>query len=210
MKISILISIKLLASVLLLALFFLSIIQTVEAQTTGTFTDPRDRETYTTITIEDPLAGIKVTWMSQNLRYRIANSWAYDNQERYEKKLGRLYTWQAAIGACPAGWRLPSDADWSALINKFGGNRYASSALKGTKGWNNNGNGTNISGFSALPGGHRDLNGIFQKIGDEGFWWSATEDGSNTAWSRLLFYGDGVGRRNLLKNTAISVRCLRD
>ena len=197
------------ASVLLLAFFFITCLQNAKAQTTGTFTDPRDGETYATIEIEDPLVG-KVTWMAQNLRFLTADSWAYDNKEKYVQNLGRLYTWWAAIKACPAGWRLPDVADWEALINAFGGDKNAN-VLKSTSGWTNGGNGSNTSGFSGLPGGYRSLYGEFSNLGSVGVWWSSAEFNNEDAWYlNLSNYRGDVYRDDSYKENGLSVRCLRD
>jgi uncharacterized protein (TIGR02145 family) len=93
------------------------------AQTTGTFTDPRDGEVYKTITIEDPLTGTNITWFAENLRYQTPKSWTYENNPKYLKTLGRLYHYDALASACPRGWRVPTNADWNALINEFGGEK---------------------------------------------------------------------------------------
>jgi uncharacterized protein (TIGR02145 family) len=198
------------ASVLLLAFFFITCLQNAKAQTTGTFTDPRDGETYATIEIEDPLVG-KVTWMAQNLRFLTADSWAYDNKKKYVQNLGRLYTWWAAIKACPAGWRLPDVADWEALINAFGGDKNAN-VLKSTSGWTNGGNGSNTSGFSGLPGGNRSMDGVFYGLGSVGAWWSSSEKSNLFEWNPALNYYNGLFYRNYYYNEkdGLSVRCLRD
>jgi uncharacterized protein (TIGR02145 family) len=106
-----------------------------------------------------------------------------DKKEANCQKYGRLYGWDAAMKACPAGWRLPTNNDWNALINFAGGEKAAGKKLKSKAGWNNNGNGTDDFGFSALPGGNyqagenRDtgewMEGGFP-IGECGSWQSAT------------------------------------
>jgi len=175
------------------------------------FIDPRDNEKYKIITIEDPLLGINIQWFAENLRFKTPNSWSYDNDEKYVKALGRLYTWDAAHKACPSGWRLPNERDWDLLINKYGGEVLAGKALKSTKGWDNNGNGTNESGFTGLPGGRRNANGSFSDLGGHGYWWSSTEDSSTSAWYRYMGSGNGhVFRHNYGKASGFSVRCLRD
>jgi uncharacterized protein (TIGR02145 family) len=197
------------ASVLLLTVFFITCLYQAKAQGSGTFTDPRDGETYATIEIEDPLVG-KVTWMAQNLRFLTADSWAYDNKEKYVQNLGRLYTWWAAIKACPAGWRLPDVADWEALINAFGGDKNAN-VLKSTSGWTNGGNGSNTSGFSGLPGGNRSMDGVFYGLGSVGAWWSSSEYNYLNAWNLILYDDFGNVYRNYYsKGDGLSVRCLRD
>ena len=185
--------------------------ETPTVQTEGDiFTDPRDGETYKTITLEDSLKCTKVMWLAENLRFKTENSWAYDNDEGYVKILGRLYTWDAAKQACPPGWRLPSERDWDLLIQSFGGGG-ACHAFKSTKGWYGNGNGDNKSGFTALPGGIRDNNGSFGSIGYFGYWWSAAENGARCAWSRGMNYHTGNQQRSSSnKELGISVRCVRD
>ncbi|HOG37272.1 MAG TPA: FISUMP domain-containing protein, partial [Paludibacteraceae bacterium] len=72
-------------------------------------------------------------------------------------------------------------------------------------------NGTNESGFSALPGGYRDVDGTFFNIGSFGYWWSATENYAYNAWSRNMTYDiSNVYRLNYYKEVGFSVRCVRD
>ena len=73
------------------------------------------------------------------------------------------------------------------------------------------GNGSNVSGFSGLPGGYRFFNGSFFNFGNYGYWWSSTEYGTSSAWYRLLKYSSGHAKRLFnLKPNVFSVRCLRD
>ncbi len=148
--------------------------QGAHAQTTGTFTDSRDGQTYKTISFENALLGTSITWMAQNLNYKATDSYAYDNNESYRKALGLLYTWEAAKKACPSGWHLATDSEWSMLVSEFGGTDKAGEALKSSKGWNENGNGTNSSGLNVLPSGGRSRDGSFFDIGETGFFWSPT------------------------------------
>lgn len=71
--------------------------------TTGTFTDPRDGQTYATVEIGNQ------TWFAQNLNYETSNSWTYIDDPANGDIYGRLYTWEAALNACPSGWHLPGD-----------------------------------------------------------------------------------------------------
>jgi uncharacterized protein (TIGR02145 family) len=73
------------------------------------------------------------------------------------------------------------------------------------------GNGTNSSGFTGFSGGYRgDLwNGGY--VGEDGIWWSSSEDNSGAAWQRHLYYGTAaMSRGNFSKHYGLSVRCLRD
>jgi hypothetical protein len=79
------------------------------------FTDPRDGEVYDVKKVGN------LTWMKENLRFDVPNaSWCFDDDEENCAELGRLYTFQAALKACPAGWRLPTDSDWLDLEKALG------------------------------------------------------------------------------------------
>jgi len=150
-------------------------------------------------------------WMKTNLNVETADSWCYDNDPINCDKYGRLYTWEAAKRACQLdGKRLPTRAEWEALVKAAGGADIAGKKLKARSGWYNNGNGTDDYGFSALPGGHRNSNGYFSGAGFEGFWWTATEGGSDDAYYRLMSgSGDGVYESSN-EDDGYSVRCVQD
>lgn len=122
---------------------------------TDSFTDPRDGQTYRTVKIGNQV------WMAENLNYRTDDSYCYDDEPANCRKYGRLYTWKAALNACPSGWHLPSYEEFETLFAAVGGKGVAGKALKSTSGWYNNDNGTDVYGFSALPAGVRDTNGDF-------------------------------------------------
>jgi uncharacterized protein (TIGR02145 family) len=127
---------------------------------------------------------------------------------------GRLYNWYAvtnAAGLCPTGWHVPTDAEWTALETHLGGASGAGAAMKASSSDSPAWNGTNSSGFSALPGGYRTYdNGNFANLGNYGDWWSSSPSGSD-AWNRNLFSGSsGVTRYHNYVRYGFSVRCLRD
>ena len=182
-------------------------------QSTSTFTDSRDGHTYKTVSFKNPLTGATVTWMAENLNYKMPGSYAYDEKESNRKELGLLYTWEAAKKACPQGWHLATDSEWSMLVTKFGGTDNAGTSLKSTVGWDDNGNGTNSSGFNALPGGMRRPDGSVSLFkGSLGYWWtSSPTDKEGRAWSWNLHYGRSkVFRFDGDVSNGISVRCVRD
>ena len=173
---------------------------------TSSMTDA-DGNTYNTV-----LIGTQC-WMAENLNYETADSWWYDNSATSGDVYGRLYNWDAALTACPDGWHLPTDTEWTTLTDYLGGENVAGVKLKDTTTthWNPPNPGTNSSGFTALPGGHRNISGYFYSRGNSGSWWSATEDGPNYSWRRALFLGgEGVLRNLNFKSYGYSVRCLRD
>jgi uncharacterized protein (TIGR02145 family) len=174
-----------------------------------TLTDNRDGQVYRTVRIGN------LTWMAENLNFTTSDSWCYDNNPTNCAIYGRLYTWDAAMSACPAGWRLPTRADWDDLVSAAGGWLVAGRNLKSQTGWIDGGFGvlpnTDAHGFSALPGGYRWGVGYFDYVGWIGNWWSATEGGASLAWVRGMGSGNDVvdeGYDN--KSNGVSVRCSRD
>ncbi len=140
----------------------------------------------------------------------------YENNTANGTSYGKLYNWYAvndARGLAPNGFHIPTDAEWTILTNYLGGELQAGSKMKSTTGWNNNGNGTNTSGFAGLPGGFRNDGGEFLNIGVNGCWWSSSENltSSSWCWYRVLFYYNGnINRYSNLKPYGLSVRCLKD
>ena len=138
----------------------------------------------------------------------------YDNNPANGAKYGKLYNWYAvndSRGLAPKGWHVPTDEEWTQLTDYLGGEVVAGDKMKSKTGWNENGNGTNSSGFSGLPGGYRGTKGAFDFIGDYGTWWSSSKYLTYVAWVRSLYYDYGnVSRYDLYKVKGFSVRCLRD
>ncbi len=204
---------------------------TIPEPTSGTFTDDRDNKVYKWVKIGDQV------WMAENLAYlpsvnMVADGsedaagsyyyvYGYDGTSVAAAKAtanyttyGVLYNWTAARNSCPAGWHLPSDAEWTELTDYLGGYSVAGGKLKetGTTHWNSPNTGaTNETGFTALPGGSRGEDGTFNYVGSHGLWWSATENNATTAWRRTMDYDTSDVRRGLFKKgLGFSVRCVRD
>ena len=170
------------------------------------FTDSRDGQTYRTVKIGNQI------WMAENLNYKTEEgSWCYVDREKNCEKYGRLYTWEAAKKACPAGWHLPTEEEFSELYQFVGGTRVAAKKLKSKSGWEYNGNGLDDYGFSVLPAGSRPYFGSFDGEGKVAYFWSASEDYSNYAWYESFGFGyENVFRNSLNKVSWHSVRCLKD
>ena len=138
----------------------------------------------------------------------------YDNDPANGKKYGKLYNWYAvndARGLTPKDWHVPTDAEWTTLTDYLGGEDVAGTKMKSTNGWNENGNGTNTSGFAGLPGGVRGSLGPFGLVGGVGNWWSFAESGADRVWCRFLFEDVGsVLRGYSFEWAGFSVRCLGD
>lgn len=155
----------------------------------------------------------------------------YDNDPSNGEKYGKLYNWYAvndSRGLAPKGWHIPSDAEWTTLTDNLGGKYAAATQMKATKGsdyygyWKDDGDGTNESGFSGLPGGFRNSlfsysetsvlkPSTFSLLGISGYWWSSTESETDSAWNRDLYYlYNIVYRDNYGKEKGFSVRCIKD
>jgi uncharacterized protein (TIGR02145 family) len=159
------------------------------------------------------------TWMAENLNYNVSGSKCYGeggqvcNSEVQANcnKYGRLYDWSTAMTACPSGWHIPSHEEWKTLIDFVGDPETAGTKLKATSGWASYSGvpaGTDIYGFSALPGGYSSSDGSFNYgLRRHGYWWSS----SDWYWTmdnhreQFGWYSDSDAKKRLY-----SVRCLKD
>ncbi|MBC8311343.1 MAG: hypothetical protein H8E72_03495 [Candidatus Marinimicrobia bacterium] len=68
-----------------------------------------------------------------------------------------------------------------------------------------------VATISAFPGGYRNNNGNYNNMGNNGYFWSSSENNSNNGWNRKLNYNNSdVNRNNNNKQNGFSVRCLGD
>ncbi len=144
---------------------------------------------------------------------------------------------------CPKGWHIPTDAEWTTLTdyltahgfnydgsaaataapgttpeNRIGkalasSTGWLSSAIEGSVGNTDFADKRNAVGFNAQPGSARNEVGQFTQMGVGGFWWTSTENSSNTnnAYGRSLlnsYYSLNTGVAN--KMCGFSVRCVKD
>jgi uncharacterized protein (TIGR02145 family) len=156
-----------------------------------------------------------------------------DNDISWKDSYGALYNWYTTVdtsGLCPSGWHVASNDEWTVLTDYIGGEvsphgdelkscRQENSPLGGDCNtnehprWNEDDTyyGTDIYGFSGLPGSYRTNNGTFINIGNSGYWWSSTEYSTNNAWNRKLSsYMGYIDRFWTYKRSGRSVRCLHD
>lgn len=150
---------------------------------------------------------------------------------------GVLYNYKAASSACPSGWHLPTDDEWTSMeiylqnsgfnadetpdndLNRMTGNYTAKSLSSGTMWSNSSINNTvgsdadlnNASSFSALPGGYRGVEGGFYGLGKDAYWWTSTSAGSGEAYVRSVGYtNDGMKNEAYPYGNGYSVRCVKD
>jgi uncharacterized protein (TIGR02145 family) len=165
----------------------------------------------------------------------------YNNTSSNSTIYGRLYNWytvdnnvatkvqsNGGKNVCPTGWHVPDDTEWTTLTDYLTNNGYGyegsgsdiGKSIASTSGWSASGTpgwigndqaSNNISGFSALPGGYRELIGTFNVVGSDGCWWSSTEYTTPVAWRRVVTYANtDVYRDQSFKQLGSSVRCMRD
>jgi uncharacterized protein (TIGR02145 family) len=168
----------------------------------------------------------------------IIEKYCYNNEPDSCTKYGGLYLWLEMLqysedsqGICPPGWRVPDDWDWCLLggavdsqygiedpewydwwFSSFGGYD-AGTNLKATSGWNENSVGTDMFGFSGLPGGYLNTGtGNFSDAHKYGFWWSSTYYHDDDVLGRILGFDSQQVKRSyyMYHARAASVRCIRD
>ena len=225
-------------------------------QRVSTLTDKRDGKVYRIVRVGGQ------TWFAENLNYAAEGSVCYGEGGKVNsvtylvehdkilepilttlsnaevqancKKYGRLYNWETALKACPAGTHLPSDDEWTRLVDYAGGEETAGTMLKSSRGWESycyetsygeynflekrkcnsccRPAGTNNYGFFALPGGYSINNGRnFSGAEHIGSWWSATEYDTLKSWNRYMYHHyENAKRKYDNKNSLFSVRCVAD
>lgn len=61
----------------------------------------------------------ELDWFRNNLA-SVSGGLAYQNEEVASDVLGRFYSYDEAVAACPEGWRLPTEEDWMSLAESLG------------------------------------------------------------------------------------------
>lgn len=139
----------------------------------------------------------------------------YDNSKENGNKVGKLYNWHAVAdqrGLAPKDWHIPSDEEWLRLVDNLGGPDFAGLKMKSSLGWYSN-NGTNESGFSALPSGWRFDFKHFYSFDAVAYYWSSKKFSSGEIFHiGLTSSGHKVDLTScLLKDgDGFSIRCIKD
>jgi len=166
-----------------------------QSDTAGTYIDKRDNQVYHWVRIGSQI------WMTENLKFQTTDSKCHDTQRTTDCELyGRYYPWDTTNDICPEGWKLPSDQDWKLLINELGGDKAAYSKLiEGGE-----------SGLNLKFGGYFFNQTTFENVSDYGYFWTSTEDGSNTAICYWLNKDDqSILQFSSKKNHSRNVRCMK-
>jgi len=136
-------------------------------------------------------------WMLENLKVtltpdskKLEDVFAYNDDEKNVKTYGRLYTFNAALEACPKGWRLPTKEDWMIIFDHLGGPEKAGGKLKDTLLWEHpNVGATNEVRFNAVGGGFRgpvgEYHGLYYELNRHCDFWGKLIDGQ--PWSLCIY-----------------------
>jgi uncharacterized protein (TIGR02145 family) len=181
-----------------------------------------DGNTYNTVKIGEQV------WMAENLRATRYNDGAditNDTSGYYttgEKSAAGTFSTVFYYGSntsklCPKGWHIPSKEEWKDLVGFVAHDNngeygiHEAVALKAKTGWIENGNGTDIYGFSArATGAYNPDSAKVIGIGEAGYW-IANENAATGPWLRRAYYN----KTNFLESTGgfrfgYSVRCMKD
>lgn len=173
------------------------------------FRDSRDKQKYRLVKIADR------EWFGDNLNFKTEGSYCLNDDENNCMAYGRLYTWDAAQKACPAGFRLPAQADFESLWTAAGADFNAGYLIKTDYGWKGETNGNDTLKFSAMPAGNRFDDETYGNLSKFAFFWSADdslegiEQGNARVWY-LTNKSMAFGYTSRAKIFGFSVRCVRD
>ena len=203
----------------------------------GTFTDERDGRAYKWVKIGDQI------WMAENLAYvpyvcaleSQCGIWiyGYDGEGSYGTNYhtyGALYDWETAMEVCPEGWHLPSDEEWMELERYLGMkekeidlracrgsdvNIGGKLAATGNNYWSESFVRTNETGFTALPGGERNIWNVedmfhFKSINSISTFWTSSDFDEKHAINRTIVNGGCIDRMIEFKNAGFSIRCIKN
>lgn len=178
--------------------------------------DERDGKSYETVQIgnqcwisENLNIGTRINGSENQLHNTSIEKYCYNDNETNCDLYGGLYQWDEMMqydtsganqGICPEGWRLPTISEWDTLIQVLGGDAIAGEALK--KG--------GLSGFNALMGGKREMDGSFSYLGTRAYFSSTSQTDESSALNRYVINDDpGVFTQNADKEEGFSVRCIK-
>jgi len=147
-------------------------------------------------------------WMAQNLNEmpRSGNWWCYKDEYCNVEKpdeicrsnqdcimYGKLYDWEAAMNACPSGWRLPSKEDFDDLSKSL-----LSDVMLFRDSW-----------WNATLGGCRKETGTIPCPLTEGYWWSSYTSGNLAYYAYYQENGTTLDGNYFVKTRGLSVRCVK-
>jgi uncharacterized protein (TIGR02145 family) len=152
-------------------------------------------------------------WTTHNLNVNTVPSYCYEDADTNCLRYGRLYTWGSARRACQSlgdGWRLPTDDEWRQMAKHYGG--VSADSDEGGKAAYKALLGDGSSGFNAVFGGGRSVDGQYARLEAHGFYWTASEsDLASAPYYNFSKGGQALHRQSDgQKQSAFSVRCVRE
>ncbi len=199
--------------------------------------DTRDGQTYNTVQIgqqcwmaENLNIGNMIPGSNTQNNNATIEKYCYADNTSNCDTYGGLYQWNEMMqyitqegtqGICPNDWHVPTDEELCTLTqfidltvncNSTGqSGTDVGTKMKSPTGWNSGGNGTNNSGFTALPGGNRNIDGTFTTLGYNAYFWHSTEYNTSIVYGRFLRYDfTTIGRYDYEKVRGFSIRCIKD
>jgi uncharacterized protein (TIGR02145 family) len=190
---------------ILFSLILLFVLPTYAVKPSNSYKDPRDKQKYRTIKVGSRL------WLADNLNYKMDGSFCYKDDESQCMAYGRLYTWDAAVNACPQGFHLPTDDDFQSLWQAAGADFNASYLLKSAYGWSGETNGSDTLKFSAMPAGNRFDDETYGNLSKFAFFWSseASKEKQNARVWYMTSKSMSFSFMNKPKIFGFSVRCVQ-
>ena len=150
-------------------------------------------------------------------------AWCYYENDSLNAENGKLYNWFAVNDSrqlAPAGWHIPTGKEWQELYDFLGGDTAdVADQMKSTYGWKQGRNGSNSSGFNALPAGSRSFPLLgpkdgFNFMGNHAIWWTSSPP-TKLQDVRMCFALYRTGKPNPIFVwesilNGYSVRCIKD
>ena len=170
--------------------------------------------------VEDPSGEVTVngiTWKAGNLNNGTCGL-SFRNSSVLDAPMGRMYNWQEAQTACPAGWHLPTAEEWDALGTEAG-NLMAPAKFLDLDMWVPalGQKITNSTGFNAIPVGYLDNTASldkFRRYGEMAAFWTSSDSASDSSLAQfryILYDNPAIMKGNGSKTSlALSVRCVKD
>ena len=170
----------------------------------GVFYDPRDGQEYETVILELAMEGGVFTsreWFASNLNFESEESYCYKDYPEYCNAYGRLYSWEGALTACPAGWHMTTDIEWEMLTSNYGGIKQAAGEIKEG----------GESGLNIMMAGFGESDGTYIDIGVNGYYWK-TQDLEYQIPGLITFHSgkEYLSADRINRSHRNSIRCVRD
>jgi uncharacterized protein (TIGR02145 family) len=179
------------------------------------FTDRRDGQVYKTVNI-----GNKI-WMAENLRY--FETAGTEIPEDKTGEYGILYNWTSLMalhakysrnqwtseenhrGICPLGWHIPSEEEWTSLLEELNND---TERMTSVSGWEDAENGNNSSGFNVYPAGYYEPFFGFDQFAKGAYYWTSQNDSKEATYVNIS--NPRVGYSIEKKTYRCSCRCVKD